>query len=61
MTKLRDKILTVLFTFFIGAVMLCLFLLPKETVSVNEKRTLASAPKLSLSGIISGKFENDVE
>ena len=61
MTKLRDKILIVLFIAFIGAMLLCLFLLPKQTVSVNEKRTLATVPKFSLTRVLNGKFEQDTE
>lgn len=61
MTKLRDKILTVLFVAFIGGMLLCIIILPKEQISVNEKRTLASLPNLSLNSVLKGKFEKDTE
>ena len=61
MSKLCDKILILLFTVFLGAMLLCLFLLPKEAVSVNEKRTLATAPKVSVANILNGKFEREAE
>ena len=61
MSKLRDKILILIFTVFIGGMLICMLVLPKEKFSENEKRTLASMPELSLSSVLNGKFERDTE
>ena len=44
MAKKRDILLTVLFCGFIGAMAVLTAFLPKQEVSVNEKRTLAKIP-----------------
>ncbi len=61
MSKLRDKFLVIIFVCILGAAMLSVFLLPKQTVSVNEKRTLASAPSFSVKSVLNGRFEKDTE
>ncbi len=61
MAKLRDKILTAVFTVFLTGMLLLLIFLPKQKTSVNEKRTLADVPKVSISTIFNGKFEKDTE
>ena len=61
MSKLRDKILIFVFIVFIGGMLTCMLVFPKEKVSVNEKRTLASFPKFSVSSALDGKFERDTE
>ena len=43
MAKKRDILLTVLFCGFIGAMTALTAFLPKQEVSVNEKRTLANS------------------
>lgn len=61
MTKKRDIIITALFCGFIGVMALGTAFLPKQEISVNEKRTLAKFPKISLEKIINGKWEGDFE
>ena len=61
MTKKRDIIITALFCGFIGVMALGTAFLPKQEISVNEKRTLAKFPKISLEKIINGKWESDFE
>ena len=61
MSKFRDKALLIIFIAFLFSAPAGLFLLPKAEVSVNEKRTLASAPDFSAKNVLNGKFEKDVE
>lgn len=57
----RNKILTAVFCGFIGVLMLLFLILPKDKTSVNEKRELAELPKLSVSAVLNGSFENKFE
>lgn len=59
--KIRDKIITLFFTacIFLGAVLTAF--LPKQTVSVNEKRALATFPKFTTQKLFSGKWEKEFE
>ncbi len=61
MAKKRDVIITALFCGFIGVMALGTALLPKEEISVNEKRTLAKFPSFSIEKIARGKWESDFE
>lgn len=61
MRKIRDKLITLLFVIFIFSVTALFFALPKAESSVNEKRTLAKPPKLSISAVMDGTFEKGVE
>lgn len=61
MSKFRDKVLLIIFIVFLFSAPAGLFLLPKAQISVNEKRTLAKAPELSVKNVLSGKFEKDTE
>lgn len=60
-SKFRDKVLLIIFIAFLFSVPAGLFLLPREDVSVNEKRTLAAVPDFSVKNILNGKFEKDTE
>lgn len=57
----RDILLTVGFCGFIAAMGLGTAFLPKQTISVNEKRTLAEFPKVSVEKVFNGKWESDFE
>ena len=59
--KIRDKIITVMFCVFIGAMAILTAALPKKTVSENEKRTLADFPRFTVQKMLSGKWESDFE
>lgn len=61
MAKKRDILLIALFCGFICAMAIGMVFLPKQEVSVNEKRTLADFPKFSAGRIFSGKWESDFE
>ena len=61
MAKKRDILLTVLFCGFIGAMAVLIAFLPKQEVSVNEKRTLAKFPEFSVQKLFNGKWEKDFE
>ena len=61
MAKERDILLTVLFCGFIGAMAALTAFLPKQEVSVNEKRTLAKFPEFSVQKLFNGKWEKDFE
>ena len=61
MAKKRDILLTVLFCGFIGAMAALTAFLPKQEVSVNEKRTLAKFPEFSVQKLFNGKWEKDFE
>ena len=61
MAKKRDILLTVLFCGFIGAMAVLTAFLPKQEVSVNEKRTLAKFPEFSVQKLFNGKWEKDFE
>ena len=54
MAKKRDILLTVLFCGFIGAMAALTAFLPKQEVSVNEKRTLAKFPEFSVQKLFNG-------
>lgn len=57
----RDKVLISLFCGFIGLFTVLLICLPKSGFSENEKRSLASFPKMSVKTILNGSFESDFE
>ena len=59
--KIRDKIITVMFCVFIGAMAILTAALPKKAVSENEKRSLADFPKFTPQSALSGKWESDFE
>lgn len=59
--KIRDKIITVMFCVFIGAMAILTAALPKKAVSENEKRTLATFPKFTPQTALSGKWESEFE
>lgn len=61
MTKKRDIVITALFCGFIGVMAAGTAFLPKQEISVNEKRTLAKFPKFSLEKVTDGKWESDFE
>ncbi len=61
MAKKRDIIITALFCGFIGVMALGMAFLPKQEISVNEKRTLAQFPRFSFEKITNGKWESDFE
>lgn len=61
MSKFRDKVLLVIFIAFVFSAPAALVFLPKAEVSVNEKRTLASVPEVSVKNILNGSFESDTE
>ena len=56
MAKKRDILLTVLFCGFIGAMAVLTAFLPKQEVSVNEKRTLAKFPEFSVQKLMGKGF-----
>ena len=55
--KRHNIIITVLFCGFIGIMAALTLLLPKQEVSVNEKRVLAKPPQFSIDKVTSGKWE----
>ncbi len=56
------KILPMLvFLVFLGVMAVLLFALPDKDYSPNEKRYLASAPEVTVEGILSGKTQEDLE
>ena len=59
MAKKRDILLTVLFCGFIGAMAVLTAFLPKQEVSVNEKRTLAKFPEFSVQKLFNGNTGTD--
>ena len=61
MNKTHNIIITVLFCGFIGIMGILTLVLPKQEVSVNEKRILAKMPQFSLDKVASGKWEKDFE
>lgn len=61
MVKFKDKLLIILFLLFIFGTAVMFLLLPKKTFSQNEKRDLAKLPKLSVSAVFDGSFENGTE
>lgn len=61
MSRLRDKVIVSIFLTFIFFMFILFFALPKSKVSVNEKRDLAAAPKLTVSKLLSGGFEEAAE
>ena len=59
--KKHNIIITVLFTVFIGIMAILTAFLPKQEISVNEKRVLAKFPQFSFDKLFSGKWERDFE
>lgn len=61
MTKAYSIFLTVLFTVFIGGVLVISALLPKEEFSEMENRFLQKPPELSIETVKNGKFMENAE
>lgn len=61
MARKKDVILTALFCGFIGAMALGTAFLPKQEISVNEKRTLAKFPEFTVEKLIDGQWGSDFE
>ncbi len=61
MARKKDVILTALFGGFIGVMALGTAFLPKRTISVNEKRTLAEFPSFGIEKLLGGQWESDFE
>ena len=61
MTKAYSIFLTVLFTVFIGGVLVISALLPKEEFSEMENRFLQKPPELSIETVKNGKFMENSE
>lgn len=61
MLKLKDKLLVMLFLIFIFGMSVLFIFLPKSDFSVNEKRSLAELPEISISSVIGGSFESGTE
>ena len=61
MTKAYSIFLTVLFTVFIGSVLVISALLPKEEFSEMENRFLQKPPELSIETVKNGKFMENAE
>lgn len=59
--KKHNTVITVLFTAFIGIMAILTAVLPKQEISVNEKRALAKFPQFTLQKLFSGKWERDFE
>ena len=59
--KRHNIIITVLFCGFIGIMAVLTLVLPKQDVSVNEKRVLAKPPQFSIDKVTSGKWEREFE
>ena len=55
------KLQIALFCSFIGIFALLYILLPRDSFSEKEKRTLAEFPEVSLSSILDGSFESGFE
>lgn len=58
---MKKHIASVVFVVFTLAMAALYFLLPKQGVSVNEKRVLAPFPKLTASSLSNGSFTADLE
>lgn len=61
MKRKYDILLTVIFCVFIGIMAAGIAFLPKQEVSVNEKRHLAPFPRLSVQSVLSGYWETGFE
>ena len=61
MNKKYSIFLTVLFSLFIGGILVGSFLLPDKDFSELENRYLAKPPKLSVENLENGKFMEDAE
>ena len=61
MNKKYSIFLTVLFTLFLGVILVGSFLLPDKEFSELENRYLAKPPKLSVENLENGKFMEDAE
>ena len=61
MSKKYCIFLTILFSLFIGGILVGSILLPDQQFSPMENRYLATAPKLTLENVDSGKFMEDAE
>ena len=61
MNKKYSIFLTVLFSLFIGGILVGSFLLPDKEFSELENRYLAKPPKLSVENLETGKFMEDAE
>lgn len=61
MTKKRDILTVIIFVAILWSGLILLIFLPKEDVSLNEKRKLMTFPKPSISKILNGSWEADFE
>ena len=61
MNKKYSIFLTVLFSLFLGGILVGSFLLPDKEFSELENRYLAKPPKLSVENLETGKFMEDAE
>lgn len=61
MKKMRKFLLPVLFMSAIIIMSAVIFFAPKKTYSENEKRVLASFPKISVESVLSGKLQDETE
>ncbi|MBR3475231.1 MAG: hypothetical protein IKH34_09245 [Oscillospiraceae bacterium] len=61
LAKTSDKLLVLLFCLCLGGMLALFLLLPKEEVSLKEKRVLAAPPRLTAAELLSGRFAADAE
>jgi hypothetical protein len=59
--KTSDKLLVLLFCLCLGGLLALFLLLPREEVSLKEKRVLAAPPRLTETDLLSGRFASDAE
>lgn len=60
-TKLKNRGLVILVTFFVFGFSLCGIIMPDRTESISERRPLAEFPEISTDSVLSGKFMTDFE
>ena len=61
MSKTTNRIITALFSVFIGGFFVLNLLLPDKTFSEKENRQLQTLPKFSFSSLFSGSFATRFE
>ena len=59
--KKSDALLVLLFCLALGGMLALFLLLPKEELSLKEKRVLAAPPRLTATELLSGRFAEDAE
>lgn len=59
--KIIDRVLIVVFCVFIFAFGIAFIVMPRESFSVNEKRSLAEMPEFSVDSVFNGNFETGFE